>query len=72
MLEMILLIKSSPDQLPDLSRSESINEDTLVPLQDLVRTVPMAYSDVQEVSSEVAETQVDASHRLRVGGGRGE
>ena len=66
MLEMILLIKSSPDQLPDHSRSESINEDTLVPLQDLVRTVPMAYSDVQEVSSEVAETQEEVRLMLPI------
>ena len=73
MLEVILLIKTSPDQLPDLRRSESINVDTPVPLQDPVSTVPrrlittsMAYSDVQEVSSEEEEKEVEKQEEVRL------
>ena len=68
---MILLIKASPDKLPDHRRSVSINEDTPVPLQDPVSTVPrrlittsMAYSDVQEVSSEEEEEKKPEEVRL--------
>ena len=57
MLEMIILIKCSINIIPDLRKSEAINDGT--PLQDPVRTVPrrlittsMAYSEVLEDSSE--------------------